>query len=67
MKFRGKKVSERAALTVITLLFIMGTASAAMVSYMSNSMTATVDVTSAAGLSVGAIEGLQSDPTLTTG
>ncbi|HLC46492.1 MAG TPA: hypothetical protein VJI75_02000 [Candidatus Nanoarchaeia archaeon] len=64
---RKKSITTRTAMLAVLVILLAGTASAALVRYAQNNMTATVDVAAASGLTVGVVQGLEADPTLTAG
>jgi len=61
MKIKGKEITKKTVLFLLVGLFVIGVASAALVNYISNSVTASVDV-SAVGLNLGIVSGFAVDP-----
>ncbi len=66
MKVRGKELTKKMVVMLALGLLLAGTASAALVNYVSNSLTASVDV-SAVSLELGLAEADPADPTTFSG
>lgn len=62
-----KKMKTRTLALFCLLALCVGVASAALITYVSTAMSATVTVTPQQGLAVGVVQGLEADPTATTG
>jgi len=63
MKIGGREINKTMLVLGTMALLFVGLASAALISYVSNSLQADVTVTGA-GINIGAVEGLAADPTV---